>query len=427
MRGIDISEAQKYIDLSKIDFDFVIIKATEGKTYTDPCFFKHLNNALKIGKPLGFYHYARPENNSAHDEVDNFLKAVGDLIGQGIPFLDWESSAKYNVKWALDWLTEFYNRTGVKPLIYMSESVVNSYDWSKVAPKFGLWVAKYKDYGIDYNYDMSNAGSLPSIKWWETCYMWQWTSVGRLDGYSSNLDCDEFYGEKSLWDELKKVEDDDKTDFNYIEVRDGVNTYYKNETGDCFFTINGRVSNFKVKEYACHDGNNEILIDGALVKADQKCRDKFGVTTINSGYRDKKYNESIGGAPNSQHVKGKATDIVCRGTSPLEVAMYAEALDLGGIGLYSTFTHIDTRTENRAKWEHSDKTKTDVSVKTFLKTIRWGSVGQRVGIAQKYLGVTPDNVFGNQTLKATKEFQKRKGLDVDGVIGQQTWKALLTQ
>ena len=432
MRGIDISEAQKYIDLSKIDFDFVIIKATEGKTYTDPCFFKHLNNALKIGKPIGFYHYARPENNSAHDEVDNFLKAVGDKIGQGVPFLDWESSAKYNVKWALDWLNEFYSRTGVKPLIYMSQSVVNSYDWSKVAPKYGLWVAKYKDYGIDYNYDMSNAGSLPSIKWWETCYMWQWTSVGRLDGYSSNLDCDEFYGDESLWDELKKVEDDDKTDFNYIEVLDGVNEYYKHETGDCFFTIDGRVSNFRVREFACHDGTDKILIDGALVRTLQKCRDKYGVTTINSAYRTPEYNRAIGGATNSQHVKGKASDTVCKGATPLELAMYAESIGMGGIGLYvkDNFTHIDTRTENIAKWVHNDKTKKDEGVTTFFKTIRFGSVGQYVRICQKYLGFSDkdtDGIFGNQTLKAVKAFQERKGLVVDGIVGKATWTTLFTQ
>ena len=424
MNGVDISKWQGGLDLSKIKCDFVIIKATEGKTYTDSCFFKHLNNALKIGKPIGFYHYARPENNSPHDEVDNFLKAVGDFIGQGVPFLDWESSAKYNVDWAFNWLKEFYSRTGVKPLIYMSQSVVNTYDWSKVAPKFGLWVAKYRDNVIDYNYDMSNAGSQPLVKWWETYYMWQWTSKGRLNGYGYDLDCDEFYGEKSLWDELKKVDGDDMGEYKYIEVLDGVNSYSKRALGDYFFTIDGRVSNFQVKEFACHDGTNEILIDGALVRTLQKCRDKFGVTTINSAYRTPTYNKAIGGAPNSQHVLGKASDTVCKGTSPLEVAMYAEAIGMGGIGLYTTFTHIDTR-DGKARWDN--RSGKEVGVSTFFKTIRLGSVGQYVGIAQKYLGVKADNIFGNQTLKAVKAFQERKGLVVDGIVGTQTWTKLMTQ
>ena len=48
----------------------------------------------------------------------------------------------------------------------MSESVVNKHDWSSVvAGNYGLWVAKYRDYNPDYNYDMSNAGSKPSVKY----------------------------------------------------------------------------------------------------------------------------------------------------------------------------------------------------------------------------------------------------------------------
>lgn len=43
LKGIDISKWQAGIDLNKINCDFVIIKATEGKSYVDPScdiFFK---------------------------------------------------------------------------------------------------------------------------------------------------------------------------------------------------------------------------------------------------------------------------------------------------------------------------------------------------------------------------------------------------
>ena len=36
-------------------------------------------------------------------------------------------------------------------------------------------------------------------------------------------------------------------EYKYIEVKSGVNKYYKDSQGDCFFTINGRVSNFQVR------------------------------------------------------------------------------------------------------------------------------------------------------------------------------------
>ena len=212
----------------------------------------------------------------------------------------------------------------------------------------------------------------------------------------------------------------------YIEAKPSVNgkaaEYSRAADGEKFFTLNGRVCNFQVKEFACHDGNDYILIDRALIENLQKIRDEFGSTTCNSGYRDPAYNASVGGVSNSQHVYGKASDTVCRNTLPLEVAMYAEALEMGGIGLYSTFTHVDTRS-GKSRWDSSSGGQRGVS--TFFKTIQVGSQGTYVRIAQRRLGVTDDGVFGNGTKEATIKFQKDHGLAQDGVIGPATWKVLM--
>ena len=201
MNGIDVSHWQKGIDLGKIKCDFVLAKATEGTNYLDPCFTTYMRIAESLGKCIGMYHFARPEKSSAINEAKFFYEKTKNYYGKAIPILDWESDGKANVKWAKEWLDTVYSITGVKPIIYMSESVANAYDWSEVAnANYGLWVAKYKDYGIDRNYDMTNAGKKPVYKWWKFLAMWQWTSVGRLDGYSNNLDCDVFYGDKSTWD-----------------------------------------------------------------------------------------------------------------------------------------------------------------------------------------------------------------------------------
>lgn len=201
LKGIDISKWQSSLDLSKIDFDFAIIKATEGKSYVDPYCDKFFQKALSMNKKLGVYHFANNPSNTAEQEANWFINNTKGYIGKAIPVLDWESKDTSNVAWALEWLERVEKAYGCKPMIYMSQSVVNRHDWSKVvAGNYGLWVAKYRDYVADYNYDMSNAGSKPEVKYWKFYAIWQWTSSGRLNGYNGNLDLDEFYGDESAWD-----------------------------------------------------------------------------------------------------------------------------------------------------------------------------------------------------------------------------------
>ena len=200
LNGIDISNWQRGIDLSKVPCDFVIAKATEGIGYVDKSCDGFIQQALKLGKKVGFYHFARPRNDAVR-EAQYFYNNTKNYFGEAIPILDWEAENKSDVAWAKRWLDEVHRLSGVKPVIYMSESVVNSYDWSSVAnADYGLWVAKYRDNKPDYNYNMANAGSRPRVKWWKFYCMWQWTSSGRLNGYGGNLDCNVFYGDVSTWD-----------------------------------------------------------------------------------------------------------------------------------------------------------------------------------------------------------------------------------
>lgn len=202
LKGIDISKWQAGIDLSKINCDFVIIKATEGKSYVDPSCDIFFQKALNLNKKLGIYHFANNSDNTAEQEADWFIKNTKGYIGKAIPILDFEDKgATHDVAWAKKWLDRVAEAYGCKPLIYMSESVVNSYDWSSVAnANYGLWVAKYRDKNVDYNYDMSMAGRNPAVNYWKFYALWQWTDVGRLNGYNGNLDCDVFYGDNSAWD-----------------------------------------------------------------------------------------------------------------------------------------------------------------------------------------------------------------------------------
>ena len=119
-------------------------------------------------------------------------------------------------------------------------------------------------------------------------------------------------------------------------------------------------TNFSLEAFKCKDGSdipNDILPNIIeLAKNLQVLRDYLGKSiTINSGYRSTKYNAKIGGVKNSQHVKGKAADIVVKGITPKEVALVIEGLiekgkmKQGGLGIYPNFTHYDIR-GIKARW-----------------------------------------------------------------------------
>lgn len=109
-------------------------------------------------------------------------------------------------------------------------------------------------------------------------------------------------------------------------------------------------NNFKVREFACKDGSDKILIDSDLVELLQKIRNNFNKPVkITSGYRTVEHNKKVGGEKNSYHLKGQASDFQVVGINPILVAMYCEKINAGGIGVYKNFTHIDTRTK-QARW-----------------------------------------------------------------------------
>lgn len=187
MKGIDISKYQK--DISNFNgVDFVIVKATEGVGYVDKSCDTLYQKAKAQGKLLGIYHFARPDlGNSAEQEADYFIDNVKGYLNEAILVLDWEAKAlNYPVSWAKAFLDRVYARTGVKPMIYMSESPVNDRDWSSVAnADYGLWVAKYSN-------------NKPNCKWWKFYAIWQYGDNGNINGYAP-VDVDEFYGDRQAW------------------------------------------------------------------------------------------------------------------------------------------------------------------------------------------------------------------------------------
>ena len=112
--------------------------------------------------------------------------------------------------------------------------------------------------------------------------------------------------------------------------------------------------NFWRDEFRCKCGCGADTVDAELVSVLQSLRDAFGAAvTVNSGIRCEDHNRAGGGSPNSQHLLGRAADITVAGISPHKVHAYLAASypKRYGMGRYDTFTHIDTRTGQAARWE----------------------------------------------------------------------------
>jgi len=112
--------------------------------------------------------------------------------------------------------------------------------------------------------------------------------------------------------------------------------------------------NFSRLEFRCPCcGNDGVSVD--LVMALQELRDKAGVPiAVTSGVRCDAWNEKVGGSKRSQHILGKAADIVIRGAEPaeaMELAVLVDAFRDGGIGVYpdNGFIHVDVR-GRKARW-----------------------------------------------------------------------------
>lgn len=103
--------------------------------------------------------------------------------------------------------------------------------------------------------------------------------------------------------------------------------------------------------YACKDGQGSLKFHYGTALAFENLTKDFGKGKlfINSAYRTPAYNASVGGAPHSQHMVGRALDVSLDsiGRSREEILKYAKlAVKNGfvGFGLYPTFLHSDTGT-----------------------------------------------------------------------------------
>lgn len=121
MRGIDVSGWQSPTVTCTADYDFAVVKATQGTGFTNGYMTSQARCVQQRGKSLGFYHYAGGGNATA--EADYFVNAVRPYLGRAVLVLDWEgyqNAAWGDSNWVRVFVNRVHERTGVWPLVYTS-------------------------------------------------------------------------------------------------------------------------------------------------------------------------------------------------------------------------------------------------------------------------------------------------------------------
>jgi lysozyme len=192
MHGIDVSSWQGRVDWAAVRRSgrlFAFAKATEGQTFVDSTFSANRQGMAGSGMILrGFYHFARPDRNSAAAEAAHFLRTVGPLGPGEVAVLDLEVAPGPGVgDWAAEWLALVGQATGRTPIIYSYQSYLASIPTSRLTA-YPLWIAAYG----------TNSGAIPTTPprtdRWSRWAFWQYTSNALVPGVTGVVDDSIFVG-----------------------------------------------------------------------------------------------------------------------------------------------------------------------------------------------------------------------------------------
>lgn len=354
VKGIDVSRHQGAIDWERVAADgihFAIIRVgyrglSSGILTEDPYFRENIEGAIANGIDVGAYIYCTSINEKEAAEEANFLLERINPYNLTMPVcFDYEgfsNSANRNYGMSKEQITAnckaFQNvmkANGYTCLLYGSRAYLpKKFDLAELEDY--LWVARY----AGKNTVLDDEKYFPAIEGYnDRIAIWQYANNGTVAGISGKVDLDYMYIDVRVNREEKETKS--------MEINQNVKAYSKAKNG------NEKLSNnFKVKEFACKDGSDPIFIAPSLVEILQNVRDHFRkAVVINSAYRTPTYNKKVGGATYSQHQYGTAADIRISGVAPKQVAAYVETLipNTGGIGIYSSFTHVDVRA-TKSRW-----------------------------------------------------------------------------
>lgn len=191
-KGIDVSKWQGNIDWEKVkpEIDFAIIRLGFGQKTLDDKAKRNISELNRLGIPYGVYWFSyaytmEMARNEAKSAIKH-LKELGAKLSYPVYF-DWEyDSRKYAKEHGVTvnntllrnmaiTFCEEVKAAGYHPGIYANPDYVENYFGKEIFEKYDLWLAHYT--------------SKKSME----VNMWQYSSKGKVEGISGNVDMNYCY------------------------------------------------------------------------------------------------------------------------------------------------------------------------------------------------------------------------------------------
>ena len=205
----------------------------------------------------------------------------------------------------------------------------------------------------------------------------------------------------------------------YNQDTNRMETFFRNEADSMPYNTNRTL---RVKEFRGSSKSNILWTDKRTMQAWNSQRYIYGAP-IYVGFAFKRPYEG-GHGNQSQHYAGTAFDVGQNLTNAQRAVLRRSAQQSGlwryvePVSLSPTWVHFDRRFGSSACSSGG------------YPVIRQGTRGNYVCIAQDDLNTLGyrtgglDGVFGTQTYNAVRNYQRSRGLNVDGIIGCNTWRSL---
>ncbi len=183
-KGIDVSKWNGNINWDKVKsvgINFAIIRECYGKRnprQVDKKFKDNINGAKSVGIHTSVYHYSYAD--SVEDAINEARFCLENIEGMKLEYpviidVEDKEQLKLNNRQRTDIVKAFCSeieKHGYYAMFYCNLNWLNNYLYKdELLPKYDLWLAQW---GVD----------APSV----SCGIWQYSSCGKVEGISGNVD-----------------------------------------------------------------------------------------------------------------------------------------------------------------------------------------------------------------------------------------------